>query len=121
MFVIQILSSPHLMLADTGADDGFTLRDLVQTLQNIMRLDEIALTVVVQRMALFQLGDMRHPRRKVFLESTRKTKKILKAVSRIRDVRPCDLLYLADLACINIDVCDVFRIGRELRRITRDA
>src|SRR5215468_12349521 len=36
MLVIEILSGPHLMLADAGADDGVALSNLVQTLQNVV-------------------------------------------------------------------------------------
>ena len=59
MLVVQVLCSPHLMLPDAGADNRLALDDLVQALEHEMRLDEVAITIVGERMIAFQRGNMR--------------------------------------------------------------
>src|SRR4029077_13678459 len=97
MFVIEILCRPHLVLPNTGADNSFTLGDVIQTLQYIMRLNEIAGPVVVERMVLFKIGNVCKPWRKIFLETTREVQEILETIAGIRYMRPGNLLYLSDL------------------------
>ena len=86
MLIVEVLRCPHLMLAHTGTDNGFTLRDPVQTFQDVVRLNEIAAPVVIERMILFQLGNVHCPWRKIFLEAARKVQEILKTVTRIGDM-----------------------------------
>ena len=118
MFVVEILGSPHLVLADAGADNGLSLRDPVQALHHIVRLNEFTVPIVIERMFLFQLGDVREPGRKILFESRGKTEQVLKAVPHVTDMRPGHHLHFADLTGIDIDVRDVFGVRREFRRIT---
>ena len=50
------------MLADAGANDRFTLNNLVQALENVMGLDEIAAAVVIEGVIFLQAGDVLQPR-----------------------------------------------------------
>ena len=58
MFVIQILRGPHLMLADAGPDNSLTLHDLVESLQYVMRLNEVTIAIVLERMTALELSDL---------------------------------------------------------------
>src|SRR6266581_1032812 len=121
MLVIEILRRPHLMLADACADDGFALCNLVEALQDIVRLDEIAVSIVIEWMALLQLCDAIQPRRKIFLKAARMTQEILKAFAGIRNVRPGDLFHFPDFGCVDVDMRDVFCVWREGRDLAGDA
>jgi len=37
MLEVEILGGPHLMLADTGGDDRFSARNLIQALDDVLR------------------------------------------------------------------------------------
>jgi hypothetical protein len=46
---VEVLRGPHLVLADAGRDDGLALRDAVDLLDHVVRLDEVAVAIVVHR------------------------------------------------------------------------
>ena len=86
-----------------------------------MRLNEIAIPIVVERMVLFKIGNVCQPWRKISLETSRAVQEILKTIACIRYMRPGDLLHLSDLTRINVDMSNVLRIRRKLGRITGNA
>jgi phosphoenolpyruvate carboxykinase (GTP) len=121
ILVIEVLRGPHLMLADAGADDRFPLRDLVETFQDIVRLNEVALAIVIERMTLLQLCDVRKPRRKILLKATAIVHQILQASAGIRDMRPGDLFHFANFGSVDIDVRDVLCAWRKARDLAGNA
>ena len=46
---IEVLRGPHLVLADAGGDDRLALREAVDLLDHVVRLDQLAVAVVVHR------------------------------------------------------------------------
>src|ERR1051326_175631 len=86
-----------------------------------MRLNEIAIAVVVERMTLFKIGNMCQPGRKILLETTREVEEILETIACIRYVRPGDQFHFPDLTRVNVDVCNVLRVRCKLYRITGNA
>ena len=44
-----VLSCPHLMLSDIRSYVGFSFRSLIEAFNYVLRLDDLALTVIVQR------------------------------------------------------------------------
>ena len=44
---IEVLRRPHLMLTHTGSDDGLTFREPVDLFDHVVRLDQLAVAVVV--------------------------------------------------------------------------
>jgi hypothetical protein len=65
VFVIQV-GSPHLMLADAGADDGIAFCNLVQAFQNVIRLNVVVHDVIER--VVFLLLNMADPWREVLLK-----------------------------------------------------
>ena len=61
MLVVEILCCPHLVLADAGANNRLTLRNLIQTFHDVVRLNEVTTPVVIQGMILFQCGHVVQP------------------------------------------------------------
>ncbi len=76
--------------------------------QHVFRLDVARLAVVVERVAAcFSSRDVRHARREILLEARRR----LAAAARkprlaSRDVRPVDVLHLADLRRVDVEMGD---------------
>src|SRR6185503_7861548 len=99
----------------------FALRDVVQAFQNVVGLNKIAFAVVLEWMALLELGDMVDPCRKVLLESPAGGQQVAETVLCICNVGPRDLLHLSDLGGIDIDVRDVFCVWRKLSNIAGHA
>src|SRR5262245_41521724 len=110
MLIVQVLGRPHLMLADSRANNSLSLRDSVEALQHVMWLNEIALTVVVQRVILLQRLHMFDPRRKVLLEPATGRQEIFESRASIGYVRPGDLLDLSDFRRVDIEMGDVHGI-----------
>src|SRR5215813_14153571 len=119
MLVVEVLRSPHLVLTNTCANDRFALSNLVQTLEDVMWLNEVAIPVVIQRMILLQFRDMEQPRREVLFETSAIVEQILQSASRVGHMGPCDLLGFADFRRIDIDVRDVLCIWRKCRDLAR--
>src|SRR6185437_13432125 len=65
---VAILSGPHLVLSDAGADDGFAAGVPVDLFDDVVRLNELARAVVVHRVHALQLGELRLPHAVVGLE-----------------------------------------------------
>ena len=49
------------MLPDVGGDERIALRQLVELLDDVLRLDELALTVVLQAILALPFLDLRPP------------------------------------------------------------
>src|SRR5206468_3950728 len=59
---LVILRNPHLVLADVGRDERVALRQLVELLDDILRLDELALAIVLETILALPFLDLRPPR-----------------------------------------------------------
>ena len=59
---LVVLRGPHLVLADVGRDERVALGDLVELLDHELRLDELALAVVLEAILALPLLDLRPPR-----------------------------------------------------------
>ena len=46
---IEVLRRPHLMLADAGADDGLALGQSIDFFDDVIRLNQLAVAIVVHR------------------------------------------------------------------------
>jgi len=61
VFDLQVLRRPHLVLPDSGTDNGVSPGDFVQAFDYIVRLNGFAFTVVIAHMILFQRAHMLDP------------------------------------------------------------
>src|SRR5262245_10018906 len=92
------------MLSDAGREDGIAVDDFVQTFQNVLRLDQLARTIVVMRMILLQLVQIRPPRREVLGKSIARLEQVLQRSLCISDMSPRGRLHFAELGEIDIDM-----------------
>src|SRR4029453_4920563 len=98
------------MLADARTNNGLSLDDLVQALEHVMRLYEVTLAIVFQRMFTLELRDLPQPRGKIFVEAAAVVEQVVKTAPRIGNMRPCHKFHFSDFARIDIDMRDVFRV-----------
>ena len=120
---IEILRGPHLVLADAGGNDGLALRDAVDLFDDVVRLDELALAIVVHRILLLELGQVRQPLGTIALEAGALAVQRERA-QRLRQhahVAPLHALDLVDLGAVDVEVRDGLGARRELRRHAGDA
>src|SRR5688572_20411694 len=106
MFELQILRSPHLMLADARREYSLTINKLVETLQHVLRLDQPSLSIIVVRMLLSEPTKVAQPRRKVFRKIFADPDQVGQRSFRVPDMRPVNGLDLAEFREINVDVRD---------------
>src|SRR5210317_376315 len=110
------------MLTDTGADDRFAAGVAIDFLDNQVRLDQVAVAVVIQSVPFFQLLHVLVPGAQVAVESGPLAIGI-QEVQRLRqqaDVMPIDVLDLVDLGYIDIEMGDVARAAGEIFRVAGD-
>ena len=58
---VEVLRGPHLVLAHAGGDDGLALRDAVDLFDHVVRLDQLAVAIVVHRVLLLEVREVRQP------------------------------------------------------------
>ena len=58
---LVILRDPHLVLADVGRDEGVALGQLVELLHDVLRLDQLALAIVLETILALPFLDLRPP------------------------------------------------------------
>ena len=104
------------MLANARRDDRLTLGVFVDFLNHRVRLNEWAVTVVIEAVLFLERGDFLVPRGKRFLEAY--AAPVLEHVGEVRfqnaDVVPVDSLDLANFRKVDVKLRNVFRVWREL-------
>src|SRR5262249_26780486 len=85
----------------------------IQNLENVLRLDPLALPIVVQWKLAFQLLNPADPFGKGFIEVAAGSQQLLKSVLRGSDVCPCDTLDSTDFRRVNINVRNIDGIWRK--------
>ena len=121
MLEVQILRGPHLMLSHARRYDGFSLNNLVQTLQHVLRLDRFRIAIVVMRVLLSHGVHVLLPCREILLEARTRIDQIRERGLRISRVRPGRCLDLAVFRRIDIDMRNKTRLRRELFGNSRNA
>src|SRR5262245_45820328 len=104
MLIVEILGRPHLMLPHPGRDDSLTACDLVQAFDYVVRLDQLALTIVIQCVPTLEVPNMSVPGREILPEIPAPLDQVLESGPGIPHMRPTRDLDLSDLRGINVDV-----------------
>ena len=102
----NVLRGPHLMLTDAGGENRLAVHHLVQTLQNVLGLDQFAGSIVVVRVLLLELVEMRSPGRKVLGETVAGRQQVLRAAFASPTWRPVAALTLPSSAK-SISICAI--------------
>ena len=112
------LRRPHLVLADFGGDVGVAvLGQLVEPLDGVLRLDDVARLPVGERLARPPLVDLRPPHLQRLLVGVARLgapqpHHVFQHMRAVADDRHVDMDVLVDRRRIDIDV-DLLRAGRE--------
>ena len=123
---LVVLRGPHLVLADVGRDERVALGELVELLDHVLRLDELALGVVLQAILALPLLDVAPPRleRRGIGTLRRRLDDLDHLVEHVGDVahdRHVDLHALADRRRVDVDVDDLAVAAEEVRRVADHA
>ena len=126
IFKAKVLCSPHLVLANLGADVAIlaVLRQLFKARQRVLWFDDRAFLLELQAVNLAPFFDLAPPfrdRRAVRFASARfpDAQHVFKHVGHIADDRHINMDHLVDGRWIDIDM-RLFRLGREILHSTRD-
>jgi hypothetical protein len=120
---VEVLGRPHLVLAHARGDDRLALRDPVDLLEHVVRLDQLAVAVVVEREFLLHVPQVREPLGTITLETCAPAVRGEHAqrLGQQAHVAPLHALHLVDLGAVDVEMRNGLGAGREFRGIARHA